>query len=521
MTSHTLTLPAPATLEAAVAALALAQPGDQVLLILPEAADALAHEVRLRLLRRQADAANLRLGLVTADADVRYHARRAGIPTFATAAASHWRTPAPPPALPGPEGLRPLRLPPPRVVGLGLRAPEIVTLPGRTLLAGRTRRTRPRGWVTALGYLLLVALVAAGLAGVALLLLPQATVTLIPARTRLVSSIDVTARVGIDAADYLNRLTPARAVQAQVDGFATVLTTGVENAPLGKATTNVTLINQTNREILVPTTTVVRTTTGNNVRFRVQEEMTVPAGVGQQARVLVEAVEPGRQGNVPALTINEIEGPLNISLRVSNPAPASGGSVESVAVVTQADKERVLGQLQAELQQQAYARLAESLRQGEAVPVETVRTFTLAETYDRFNGEVSDVLGLQLQLLARGLAVDVTAAEMLARRSLREGVPEGHFLLDQSLRVGEPAYTRFGNESLSFTLTASAEALVPISTAQVRSLLAGAPLVEAGPLLQRSLALAAPPQITLAPDWLGRIPWIPTRIRVRVLEGPL
>ena len=122
------------------------------------------------------------------------------------------------------------------------------------------------------------------------------------------------------------------------------------------------------------------------------------AGVGQQVRVLVEAVDPGIQGNVPALTINEIEGPLNITLRVSNPSPASGGTVEVVPVVTQADKDRVLGQLQVELQQQAYAQLAESLQQGELVPAETVRTFTLAETYDRFNGEPADVLGLQLQL---------------------------------------------------------------------------------------------------------------------------
>ena len=87
MTLHTLSLAAPVTLEAAIAALAQAGPGDRLLLILPESPDALAHEVRLQLLRRQADAAGVQLGLVTADPDVRYHARRARIPTFATTAA--------------------------------------------------------------------------------------------------------------------------------------------------------------------------------------------------------------------------------------------------------------------------------------------------------------------------------------------------------------------------------------------------------------------------------------------------
>jgi len=124
-----------------------------------------------------------------------------------------------------------------------------------------------------------------------------------------------------------------------------------------------------------------------------------------------------------------------------------------------------------------------------------------------------------LQLLARGLAVDVAGAETLARRSLRESVPAGHFLLEESLRVGQPAYTRFGDQAVSFTLSVNAEALIPIVTAQVRGLLAGVPLTEAPALLQRDFSLAAPPQVALDPDWLGRIPWIPTRIRVRVLQS--
>ncbi|NOZ70779.1 MAG: hypothetical protein GXP38_02520, partial [Chloroflexi bacterium] len=84
MTLHTIQLEAPATLAAATAALRQAQKGDRVLLLLPGAVDELAHEVRLQVLRRQADELGVQVGLVSDDADVLYFARRARIPTFSS-----------------------------------------------------------------------------------------------------------------------------------------------------------------------------------------------------------------------------------------------------------------------------------------------------------------------------------------------------------------------------------------------------------------------------------------------------
>ena len=522
MTPHQVPLNAPATLAAALAALRQAQPGAQVLLILPKQVDELAHVVRLQTLRRQADALGVQVGLVTDDADVRYHARAARIPTFRKVARAgrRWRYPVAPPALPSPSYVRPLVASPPPDAGLGLRAPDIVTLPHKTILVGSIRRKKRSVWLVALGYLLLLVVIAGLAAGAAVLLIPQATVTLVPARTRFVSSEQITARVGIEDSSYLNLLVPARKVQTRVEDFDTIVTTGVEEAPVGKATGIVRFINRSSREIVVPTATIVRTTTGNNVRFRITEAVTVTAGIGQSANALIEAVEPGRKGNIPALTINEIEGPLNLSLRVSNENPTAGGTVEPVAVVTAADKERLLGKLQAALQQQAYTRLGESLQQGEAIPPETVRTFTLAETYDRFAGEHADVLGLQLQLLARGLAVDVTSAQALVERSLRQSIPADHFFLEETIQVSSPAFVRFSDKAVDMTLTASADTLVPIKVNEVRTLLAGVPLDAASQRLQEAFALEQPPVIKLEPNWLGRLPTIPTRIRVRVLQSP-
>ncbi|NOX60899.1 MAG: hypothetical protein GXP42_02960 [Chloroflexi bacterium] len=514
-------IPAPATLAAIQAAIRGADVGERVLLILPDHADELASEVPWQVIRRQADDAEVQVGVVSADPDIRYFAKRARIPVYKSReqAQRRWRWPRADYRLPAPHVARPFLVTPPRQVGRGVAAPVIVTLGDRTLIHGKTRDKPRRWWLSALGYLLVIGLVAAALYGFALYVVPQATVTLVPARTQLVSSVEISAKVGVEEPEYLNKVIPARVVQARVEGFATTETTGSTEAPVGKATGQVTFINRTAREIVVPANTIVRTATGNNVRFRVvDEEVRVPPGIGQRASAAIEAVEPGREGNVPALTISEIEGPLNISLRVSNPEPTAGGAVETVAVVTQADKDRLLGQLQADLQRQAYSKLGESLRQGEFIPPETVTTFTLAETYDRFAGEHSPVLGLQLQLLARGLAVDMDAAEQMALRTLRESVPEGHFLLEETIRTGQPTFLRFDDEGVDLTMTASGLALIPIKPADVRSLIAGATPEEAVKRLEAEFDLATRPQITIEPDWLGRVPYIPTRIRVRVLQ---
>ncbi len=520
MSLHIIDLSAPATLAAAAVGIRQALAGERVAFVLPVAADAFASEVRLKVLRRQADAAGVQVGLVTTDADVRYFAQRAGLPTFASisAASGSWRYPKVTAALPVPEAARPAVVPPPQKVGRGLTAPTIVTTGGATVFDGVVRRRKDAWWARSLGYIAFSLLVAGLLFGLAVVLLPRATVTLVPAHTQFVSSIEVTAQTGIDEPDASTGLIPARIVQARVVGTGSAEATGSDFAPAGKASGFVTLINRTAREVRVPVNTVVRTVTGNNIRFRTQAEVTVPAGIGQRASVAIESVEAGREGNVAASTISEVEGPLGLSLRASNASPTGGGTVADVVVVTQADKERVLGQLQESVQRQAYEELAGSLRQGEYIPPETVQTFTLAETYDRFAGEQADSVGLTLQLLARGMAVDLEGARSLADRTLRESVPANHFLLDDTVQIGQPSFTRFGEDAVSMTLTASGDALVPIPSGQVRALLAGVPLAEADSVLQRRLNLARPPVITVERDWLGRLPYIPTRIQVRVLQ---
>jgi hypothetical protein len=513
-------LSSPATVARAQQAVLRAQPGDRLLFILPDDAANFAYLPRLKALRREADNADVQIGLVTQDGDIKYFAKLARIPVYKTedAARKHWRWPKSEGVLPPPHKMRPTVVPPPPDAAVELNPPTIITRPDGTVLLGEARARPDRSWLQGVGYVFFIGLITLAIVGLTIYLLPQATVYLIPEREQVISSVELTARTGIDKPDPLNNLVPARVVQARVEGFGTTPTTGQDEAPVGKATGVVTFINRTSRDINVPEGTIVRTTFGENVRFRTTHPVTVPAGVGQKADAEIEALEPGPTGNVPALTINKMEGGLDVSLRVSNPFPTSGGTEEVVATVTQADKDRLLNELLEELQQQAYEKLAENLRQGEYIPPESVQTYVLAATYDRFAGEHADELGLQLQLLTRGMAVDMDGARDLAERSLRENVPEDKFLLEETVRTGEPHFTLFGDEFVEFSLTASGEVIDPISAGDVRAVLTGAPTDKAVQLLQENFDLAEPPVVELRPGWMKQLPTLPFRIIVRVYK---
>ncbi|MEZ4769106.1 MAG: hypothetical protein R2844_11870 [Caldilineales bacterium] len=103
----------------------------------------------------------------------------------------------------------------------------------------------------------------------------------------------------------------------------------------------------------MPPGTMVAMSTGSNVSFETQAPASLPGGRGAQVTVPIRAVEPGPAGNV-RFSINTVEGPLAVSLNVINPSATGGGTVKDVAVVEQADKDKLRAELEQQAKQKAY-----------------------------------------------------------------------------------------------------------------------------------------------------------------------
>ena len=151
----------------------------------------------------------------------------------------------------------------------------------------------------------------------------------------------------------------------------------------------------------------------------------------------IEALEPGIEGNVRANTINTVSGALRFRVRVINPTGTGGGGAQLVRVVTQQDKDNLLAQVQASLEQQALSALQATLEPGEWLPPESVQTFTDTPAFDKFNDDEGDKLSLTLRVLVQGTALNQEQTNDAVLAALRNQVPANGRLVADT-RCGPP-----------------------------------------------------------------------------------
>ncbi len=485
-----------------------------VVLVLPTRGHGWANPARLRLIRRCAARRQLRIALVTGDPTVRHLASEAGLPVYYTtreaAQVERLAPPSPDGSLPeDPQADVRARLTSWRVQRVRERAQTIAHAPWR----------RSPAWVQMIGLMMLLATLASVVLLAMALLVPVAYVTLVPSRQTVAVTVDLTAATGVDYPDSTQKLVPARWVEVQIEGNGTLPTTGRRDAPDQRAVGTVIFVNRQVASQEIPAGTIVRTSTGTNVRFRTTAAGTLGAGIGATIALPIEAVDPGPAGNVRSGTITLVDGPLARTVRVINEQPTVSGTVRQVSVVTNADKDRLRQAVLQQVRQTAYQRLSEMVNEGELLPPESIAIMVLEETFDHFVDEPAETLGLRLRVLARGMAIDNAAGQQIAFQVMQAQVPERARLLTDRIRYQQGPVT-IQEGRATFSLTATGEMISDIDRAAVRAAIAGLPLDEARAVLANEWSLAAPPELRLEPDWIGRVPWVPFRIRVQSVLWP-
>ncbi len=473
--------------------------------------------IDLRLLRREARAAGVGLALVTADPELRAAAAAEGISTFravARAERARWRK------LPDDGHLKTLQareaavIPPP---DSGILGPHSPTGFRPTPFTRSFARGASPWWTTLLLVIVLAGLLAS-LVGAFILLVPSATITVAPASDPTQVTVSLLA-VKDGKADAETGVVPARVLSTQVSGEARTKTTGRSMEAAGKARGQALFVNRTSAPITVPAGTVVSTATGNDARF--VTTIDAPLVANGRAEVPIEAVLPGPTGNARAGTINRVDGPLSLSVFVTNNAPTGGGTTAQVGVVAEEDKERLQAELFEKLKEQAYEQLNEKLEPGSFIPPETVSFLALSPTFAPFVGEVSPDLFLNMSVQAVGLVVDTEAGKAVALGRLQDAMPPGTRLISDTLRYIPGGVTVKDPQTVSFSITADGMLLNALDKRAVRNAVLGMSPEEASAELMKRFSPVEPPEIHLGPDWLPYIvptnlPLAPWRIRVNI-----
>jgi len=486
--------------------------GQRVLLVWPESGAALNRKLDLVLVQREATRLSIRLAIVTHDAEVTRNANELNISVFETIGESErkrWKRA---------RG---------NIFADRARKPDEEPSAGELMpVASRVRsdallpaRTRPLIQVAIL--LLIIAVIAAA----TYIIMPSASVSIVPAQERLQVQTPIVADPdpAVTTVDVDAGMIPALIVQVPLEDSATIPTTGQREVEDRRASGAVVFINQTDSPIDIPEGTLVATSAGTPIMFQTTDTVLLGGGVGLQAEAPVEALPEyaGSLGNVDTGLINTVTGGLADRISVRNISPTTGGEDRILRTVTQADQERLLFTLRQQMQSRACEEMTARVTATQLVLCDTVRIIEERGDLTQFSaqpGDVADDLSLSMRLVVEATAIEQLNGQQIALARLSAQIPRGRILLPETLEYS-PSGVAIDNEGrVGFVMTASGIVTAQIDAEALRDRLAGRSLEDAHTYLMTELDLQADttPQISVSPAWLPHLPLLPMRINVRV-----
>ncbi len=476
--------------------------GRRIILVVPRGAKALDAEHELKLLRRWADEYDVQVALVSTAYNVNELAPTAHLPVFtsvekAQAARWQWQHDAATPLVQ-------------RATPLDPDAPK----PYKPILD----RLGLAGWKLFLTVALFgVAMVV--VFAVASILVPSATITIVPESLLISDATEVVLDPTVTIIDPYNSIVPAKISSPEISGTITVKTTRSATAPADHAQGTVTFNNLQGTEATIPLGTIVATTSGVTSRYSTTITATLPAGFNGRVNVPVRALKAGPEGNVRALQINFIEGPLSAQARVVNQTALGGGTIKDVNIVSFDDRATAREQMRALLKQKALQVLQQSAQDDNVyiVPA-SVQVIVLGEAWDHLVDDPTDTLTLKTTAAARGISTNFSNFEEFASQRLLRKMPQGYQMLPNTLRVEADPNARAEANSVIIKVRAALLATPVIDHSKVMEGLDDLPIPQALAKISSRANLAEPPTIKITPSWWARMPFFGFRTTLFVKD---
>ena len=470
----------------------------RVLLVWPKYANVNLRALDLKVLQRHAAACGTQLGLVTRRMSVKRDAESFDIPVFDSTNAAqkgYWT----------PSAAKSTRKPKP---------------PRRDLRAQKEEvRVKEAEWKSRLSTRvgMFTAAVLSVLA-VASLFVPRAAIVVYPEAKTQSMVIPITADSTL-ASVVLPGIVPARSSEVVVSGSQSVSVTSALVIPLEKAQGIARFRNLTTQEILIPQGMVAYAPGETAIRFATLHATRLKGGIGEFVEIPIEAVEAGSEANLPASSINAVEGQLGLSLTVTNPEPTSGGTDKKVVGPSDEDRQQTHDLLMERLETEAAEQLTVSLSPN-ALPLLNTLSVSVVEeeTYDPPVGQPGTTLTMNLRVKFAAQHVTLDDVRHIAAVVMDPAMPDGFIPAPEekiALRsVNEPAATENGNTA--FEMSAERDLIRRITYGEVFALTRGRGWNSARDALMSELSMRQPPDIELSPSWWPFMPLFAFRTDVSV-----
>jgi hypothetical protein len=538
-------------------------------LVLPGGSRVSTSRINFRLLAREAETHGRDLAIVAPEASARALAASAGLPVFASVtefedALEHMEAlpPAdePPPTPPraaitdAPPAVshaspatehhgwwddqaaasstpRPSRASTPGVRGTaggaGVRArtsmTDTVVMPPPEVREERRRR-RVSGLVLAVASVLIVFVVAAGVA--AWLFLPTATVT-VAAHVDAVGPLELTVRADpLEVSEDVGQgIVPADVVTYELSVSQEFPATGKKISET-RASGAVQWTNcDPTRAYTIPSGTIVATNdgeqfaTGDDVFLPVAILSGNPPTISCQSRdVGVTARSNGTAGNVDAGTITTVPSDYNsVVIRVTNPRATSGGTHTESKVVVQKDVDAAMTALTKALRDEFTAQLADASHVPAGLTLfAATKSMSSGDPNtdpDALVGQVQPTFTLGMTATGTATAVDQAMVQSIGDRRIRAAVEKDRSLVKDSVSVtvGQP---RVDGSAVIFPVTASALEVNSPDATTIRRVVKGLSVDEA----RERLRDYGDATVDVWPGWVTSITPYDFRLDVEVVS---
>ncbi|MBC8171401.1 MAG: hypothetical protein H7X77_07000, partial [Anaerolineae bacterium] len=195
--------------------------------------------------------------------------------------------------------------------------------------------------------------------------------------------------------------------------------------------------------------------------------------------------------------------------------------------VTQEDHDRLLASVRQQLQARALSVFEAELGPNEILITETLSIAPEGErddwkTFSAEVGDLTDSLTLRMRAIVQVVVIDQRRGEDIVFTRMGQRVPRGRLIEVGTIEYTQgPVISVDEQNQVTYTITGRGRVAGQVNAALIQEGLVGKTPEEALAYLASAVDLepGTTPQITLSPDFTGRLPLLPVRITIRILAG--
>ncbi len=296
--------------------------------------------------------------------------------------------------------------------------------------------------------------------------------------------------------------------------------TGTIRIPSNFAIGDLKFRNLTDRGMTIPKGTIVRTSSEPPIRFKTLNALTLSGIINSEAKVQAVSLEGGIIGNVPPMAINAIEGPIGGNIMVENPDEFRGGSETKTLSPSEFDYEFAKSALLEKMEKEIIDEIKKEHPEGYLFPEDSLKLSKII--YEKKIPELNvpgESFQYQLSCEFSVWMIEQQDLDDILNKIMNANLPVGYTRIPDSMSTEittQPVFDINGNMRWKISAT---ELLKPIvETDLIKNQIAGKSINAAISILSKSEYLKKQSDISINPNFLKRLPFIPFRIQVNLHE---